>query len=49
MFKSQLIKSNHTVLSKHRVYTHEAPVLSPDDRATFLVTEMCTDQYEHSI
>jgi hypothetical protein len=49
MFKSQLIKSNHRVLSKHRVYTHGEPVFATDYSTTVIETEMCTNHFEHSI
>jgi hypothetical protein len=49
MLISQLIKSNHRVLSKRKVDTHGAPVFATDYSTTVVATEMCTIHYEHSI
>jgi hypothetical protein len=49
MFKSHLIKSNHTVPMKNNVDTYGAPVFAPDFSATVLAAKIFTDSDEHSM
>ncbi len=43
MFKSQLIKSNHRVLSKNEVDTYGAPVFAPNYSDIAYADKMCTN------
>jgi len=50
MLKSCLIKLNHRVTRENKVYTYGAPsMLVPENRTTFLATQMFTSFHEHSI
>jgi hypothetical protein len=49
MFKSQLIKSNHRVLSKNEVDTYGVPVFAPNYSAIAYADKMCLNANAHSI